>query len=100
MERYRIAREIGADELDHPHVLTLIDSGAADGPLYYVLPYARGESLRARLVREEPLRIKEAVNITARSRERWSTQTCGRLAAIGSRRAACRWDAGMCGAAR
>ena len=33
-------------KLDHPHILTLIDSGAADGFLYYVLPFVRGESLR------------------------------------------------------
>src|SRR5690606_17688549 len=27
--------------LDHPHILTLIDSGATEGMLYYVLPYVR-----------------------------------------------------------
>ena len=31
-----------AARLDHPHILTLIDSGSADGFLYYVLPYVRG----------------------------------------------------------
>src|SRR4026208_2010319 len=36
-------------KLDHPHILTLIDSGSADGILYYVLPYVRGESLRSRI---------------------------------------------------
>src|SRR3954470_5748423 len=41
--------------LDHPHILTLIDSGEADGILYYVLPYVRGESLRAKLEREKQL---------------------------------------------
>src|SRR5713226_1876938 len=35
--------------LDHPHILTLIDSGAAEGFLYYVLPFVRGESLREKL---------------------------------------------------
>ena len=39
-------------QLDHPHILTLIDSGEADGLLYYVLPYVRGESLRYKLERE------------------------------------------------
>ena len=39
--------------LDHPHILTLIDSGEADGLLFYVLPYVRGESLRARLEHEK-----------------------------------------------
>jgi TolB-like protein/tetratricopeptide (TPR) repeat protein len=49
--------------LDHPHILTLIDSGAADGFLYYVLPYVRGESLREKLTREKQLAIEEAVRI-------------------------------------
>ncbi len=31
--------------LDHPHILTLIDSGAEGGFLYCVLPFVRGESL-------------------------------------------------------
>ncbi len=53
-----------AAKLDHPHILTLIDSGEADGLLYYVLPYVRGESLRAKLDRERQLGIEEAVQIT------------------------------------
>jgi eukaryotic-like serine/threonine-protein kinase len=50
--------------LDHPHILTLIDSGATDGFLWYVLPFIRGESLRARLQREKQLGIDEALRIT------------------------------------
>jgi len=50
--------------LDHPHILTLIDSGSADGFLYYVMPYVRGESLRARLVREKQLTLDDALSIT------------------------------------
>jgi serine/threonine protein kinase len=50
--------------LDHPHILTLIDSGEADGVLFYVLPYVRGESLRAKLDREKQLSVDEAVSIT------------------------------------
>src|SRR4051812_43778713 len=46
--------------LDPPHILTLIDSGESDGFLWYVQPYARGESLRARLLREKQLGIEEA----------------------------------------
>src|SRR5438094_5958423 len=42
-------------KLDHPHILTLIDSGESDGFLWYVLPYVRGESLRDRLTREKQL---------------------------------------------
>ncbi len=50
--------------LDHPHILTLIDSGEADGIFYYVLPFVRGESLRAKLTREKQLSVEEALSIT------------------------------------
>ncbi|MEP6507200.1 MAG: serine/threonine-protein kinase, partial [Gemmatimonadales bacterium] len=50
--------------LDHPHILTLIDSGEADGILFYVLPFVRGESLRAKLDREKQLPVDEALSIT------------------------------------
>ena len=50
--------------LDHPHILTLIDSGAADGFVYYVMPFVRGESLRDRLKRQKPLGLDEALDIT------------------------------------
>jgi serine/threonine protein kinase len=53
-----------AAKLDHPHILTLIDSGSADGILYYVLPLVRGESLRSKLERERQLGIDEALSIT------------------------------------
>jgi tRNA A-37 threonylcarbamoyl transferase component Bud32 len=50
--------------LDHPHILTLIDSGVVDGFLYYVLPLVRGESLRGKLDREKQLGVDEALAIT------------------------------------
>ena len=50
--------------LDHPHILTLIDSGSAGGLLYYVLPYVRGESLRDLLNREQQLGVDQALSIT------------------------------------
>ncbi len=49
---------------DHPHIVTLIDSGESDGFLWYVLPYIRGESLRAKLERERQLGLEEALTIT------------------------------------
>src|SRR4029453_519957 len=49
--------------LQHPHILPLLDSGTADGLLYYVMPYVRGETLRARLDREGQLRIDDALLI-------------------------------------
>ena len=59
--------------LQHPHILPLLDSGEAsagppgrrEGPsfLYYVMPYVEGETLRARLRREQQLPVTEAVRI-------------------------------------
>ncbi len=49
--------------LQHPHILPLLDSGEADGFLYYVMPYVTGESLRDRLEREQQLPINDAVSI-------------------------------------
>ncbi len=46
----RFLREIRITaQLNHPHILPLLDSGEADGLLYYVLPYVAGGSLRLRL---------------------------------------------------
>ena len=60
----RFLREIHvASQLQHPHILTLIDSGEADGFLYYVMPYVEGESLRARLEREGQLPVADAVRV-------------------------------------
>jgi len=63
VERFLAEIKITA-RLDHPHILTLIDSGAAEGFLYYVLPFVRGESLRDRLTRDKQLGIEEALAIT------------------------------------
>jgi len=49
--------------LQHPHILPLLDSGAADGLLYYVMPYVRGETLRTRLTRERQLPLEDAIQI-------------------------------------
>jgi eukaryotic-like serine/threonine-protein kinase len=50
-------------KLQHPHILPLLDSGEADGLLYYVMPYVSGESLRVRLERETQLPVDDAVRI-------------------------------------
>src|SRR5213083_3264889 len=61
----RFLREIRLTaQLQHPHILTLIDSGEADGFLYYVMPYVEGDSLRQRLQREGQLPLDEALRIT------------------------------------
>jgi serine/threonine-protein kinase len=62
-ERFLV--EVGVTaQLDHPHILPLLDSGEADGFLYYVMPYVEGESLRDRLIREKQLPVDDAVQIT------------------------------------
>jgi serine/threonine-protein kinase len=50
--------------LQHPHILSLFDSGEASGLVFYVMPYVDGESLRDRLMREKQLPVEEAVRIT------------------------------------
>jgi len=50
--------------LQHPHILGLIDSGAADGLLYYVMPYVSGETLRGRLTRERQLPVEDALRLS------------------------------------
>jgi tetratricopeptide (TPR) repeat protein/tRNA A-37 threonylcarbamoyl transferase component Bud32 len=60
----RFLREIEiAAQLEHPHILTLIDSGEADDFLYFIMPYVKGESLRAKLAKERELPISEAARI-------------------------------------
>ncbi len=51
--------------LSHPHILPLFDSGSADGQLYYVMPYIKGETIREKLSRDTQFGISEAVGIAA-----------------------------------
>jgi eukaryotic-like serine/threonine-protein kinase len=61
----RFLREIRfAARLQHPHILTVHDSGDAAGQLWYTMPYIDGESLRDRLRRERQLPIGDALQIT------------------------------------
>ena len=50
-------------KLQHPHILPLLDSGAADTLLYSVMPFVRGETLRDRLTRERQLPLDDALRI-------------------------------------
>ncbi len=60
----RFEREIQlAAKLQHPHVVPLLTAGAEGDLLYYVMPFIRGESLRAKLAREGELPIGEAARI-------------------------------------
>lgn len=60
----RFANEIRISaQLRHPGILPLIDSGqTADGRVYYLMPFAEGETLRARLARG-PLPPADAIRI-------------------------------------
>ena len=59
----RFLKEIRfAAQLTHPHILTLIDSGAAAGILYYVMPYV-DDSLRALLERKGNLAPPKALEL-------------------------------------
>jgi serine/threonine-protein kinase len=60
----RFLREIRLTaQLEHPHILRLLDSGNAGGQLWYTMPYIEGETLRERLSREVQLPVREAVRI-------------------------------------
>ncbi len=49
--------------LNHPHILTVHESGEADGRLYYVMPRVEGSSLRDLLERKPRLPLTQAVDI-------------------------------------
>ena len=49
--------------LQHPHILGLIDSGEAGGQLWYAMPWVEGESLRDRVSREKQLPVIDAVRL-------------------------------------
>jgi serine/threonine-protein kinase len=60
----RFQREIRlAARLQHPHILTVHDSGATAGHLWFTMPFVEGESLRDRLRRERQLPLEDALRI-------------------------------------
>jgi serine/threonine-protein kinase len=60
----RFSREIEvAAQLQHPHILPLLDSGEAGGFYYYVMPYVEGESLRERIAHRGEMPVHEAVRV-------------------------------------
>ena len=66
----RFLREIRlAARLQHPHVLSVHDSGEAAGQLWFTMPYVEGESLRDRLERERQLPMADALRIAREAAE-------------------------------
>jgi eukaryotic-like serine/threonine-protein kinase len=61
----RFLREIKlVARLQHPHILSVHDSGDAGGLLWFAMPFVDGESLRERLTRQRQLPVEEALRIT------------------------------------
>ena len=68
-----IAATIGADRflkeiqivarMVHPHILSLHDSGEAEGFIYYVMPYIDGGSLRDRVGKDKRMSADQAIGI-------------------------------------
>ena len=50
------ARSVSPPDCQHPHILPLLDSGTADGQLWFTMPYVEGQSLRDRLRHEHGCR--------------------------------------------
>jgi serine/threonine-protein kinase len=61
-ERFRREIELAAG-LQHPHILTVHDSGEAAGQFWFTMPFVEGESLRDRLRREQQLPVGDALRI-------------------------------------
>ncbi|HTK48722.1 MAG TPA: serine/threonine-protein kinase [Gemmatimonadaceae bacterium] len=62
-ERFLREIEVGRTLL-HPHIVGVLDSGEADGKLFYTMPFVEGASLRDKLDREKQLSIEEAIDLT------------------------------------
>jgi len=61
-ERFLREIEVGT-VLQHPRIVGVLDSGQADGLLYYVMPFVDGASLRDRLNKEKQLPVEDTIKI-------------------------------------
>ena len=74
--RGEVASTVGAERflrevrivaaIRHPNIVSLLDSGEAEGVLYCVLSFVNGETLRQRMAREGPLPVAEALRLLDR----------------------------------
>src|SRR6185503_9452203 len=62
-ERFNREVQLSA-RLQHPHIVPVLTAGQVDGLPYYVMPFVKGDSLRARIA-AGPLPVAEAVSILA-----------------------------------
>jgi tRNA A-37 threonylcarbamoyl transferase component Bud32/tetratricopeptide (TPR) repeat protein len=60
-ERFKREVQLSA-RLQHPHIVPVLTAGEVDGLPYYVMPYVKGDSLRARLA-AGPMSIPEVVSV-------------------------------------
>ena len=63
VERFLREIEVGT-VLQHPRIVGVLDSGQADGVLYYVMPFVNGATLRDKLNREKQLSVDDTITIT------------------------------------
>ena len=64
--RDRFLREIRlAASLVHPHILPLLDSGDADGVLWFTMPRMQGQTLRDRLAESPRLPVEETIRLVS-----------------------------------
>ncbi|MEQ1691934.1 MAG: serine/threonine-protein kinase, partial [Gemmatimonas sp.] len=61
-DRFRREMQMVA-KLQHPHIVPVLSSGIADGLLYYIMPFIKGESLRARLQRDIAMPVEESARL-------------------------------------
>ncbi|MEO8030537.1 MAG: protein kinase [Gemmatimonadota bacterium] len=61
-DRFRQEVQVAA-QLQHPHIVPVLQTGEADGLLYYTMPFVEGESLKERLQRDGRLSVTETVRI-------------------------------------
>ena len=62
-ERFKREVQLSA-RLQHPHIVPVLTAGEVDGLPYYVMPFVKGESLRARLA-SGPMPVTETVSSLA-----------------------------------